>query len=116
LAVEVPSTSRRDEVGAMAGTVQVFKDEALRVKAMEAEQAAQKSRNEADRRVAMAGVADGFEAAIGEIVETLSAASTELETAATTLTKTTDATRQLSATVATASEQASANVQSVASA
>ncbi len=116
LAVQVPSTSRRDEVGAMAGTVQVFKDEALRVKAMEAEQTAQKSKNEADRRAAMASVADGFEAAIGKIVETLSAASTELEAAATSLTKTTETTQQLSTTVAATSEQASTNVQSVASA
>jgi methyl-accepting chemotaxis protein len=116
LGVEVPSTGRRDEVGAMAETVQVFKDNALRVKAMEAEQEALKRKNEAERHAAMASVADGFESAVGEIVETLSTASSRLETAANTLASTTATTQELSTTVAAASEQASVNVQSVASA
>ena len=57
-----------------------------------------------------------FETAVGHVVQTVSSASTELESAAGTLTKTADVTRELSGAVAAASEQASANVQSVASA
>ncbi len=61
-------------------------------------------------------LADGFQATVGDIVNTVSSASTELEAAAATLTKTADTTGRLSATVAAASERASADVQSVASA
>ncbi len=63
-----------------------------------------------------AALADEFESAVGNIVGAVSAAAGNLETAASTLTKNAEATQQLSAVVATASEQASANVQSVASA
>ena len=59
---------------------------------------------------------DEFEAAVGEIVGSVSSASTELEAAAATLTKTAEVTQELSGAVAAASEQASSNVQSVASA
>jgi len=69
-----------------------------------------------ERRETLAKLADSFSATVGNIVDTVSSASTELEAAAGTLTKTAEQTQQLSATVAAASEEASANVQSVASA
>ncbi len=61
-------------------------------------------------------LADQFENAVGEIIETVSSSSTELEAAANTLTRTAEHTQELSTMVAAASEEASANVQSVASA
>ena len=64
----------------------------------------------------MRKLADDFEHAVGNIVGAVSASASNLETAASTLTKNAKATQQLSAAVAAASEQASANVQSVASA
>ena len=69
-----------------------------------------------ERKAAMNALADQFEKAVGSIIETVSTASTELEAAAHTLTQTAETTEQLSGVVATAAEQASANVQSVASA
>ena len=52
LAVEVPGVGRGDEIGAMAGAVQVFKDSALHAQALEREQAeARKRRAEEDQRV-----------------------------------------------------------------
>src|SRR4029078_999796 len=57
-----------------------------------------------------------FEAMIGEIVEIVSQASTELEASAGTLTATAERWEELATTVAAASEEASTNVQSVASA
>ncbi|MGO8909014.1 MAG: methyl-accepting chemotaxis protein [Bradyrhizobium sp.] len=68
------------------------------------------------RKADMNRLASDFEAAVGDIIETVASASTELEAAAGTLTHTADSTQQLSIAVAAASEQASANVQSVASA
>jgi aerotaxis receptor len=73
-------------------------------------------RTELEKKAVMHKMADDFQAAVGGIVETVSSASTELEAAAGTLTKTAETTQELSTAVAAASEEASANVQSVASA
>jgi methyl-accepting chemotaxis protein len=116
LNVSVPALSRGDEVGAMARAVQVFRENALRVQSMESEQASLKLKAEGDRRVAMQKLADGFDAAIGKIIETVSTASFELESSAGRLTKTAEVTQTLSATVASVSEQSSANAQSAAAA
>jgi methyl-accepting chemotaxis protein len=113
---DIPSLARTDEIGSMARAVQVFKDSALRVKAMESEQAAFQDKLEADRKAAMYQVADGFEKAVGNIVKAVSAASAEIEAAASSLTKTAETTQGLSTTVTEASDRSSANVQSAASA
>ncbi len=68
------------------------------------------------RKADMIKLADSFEAAVGEIVETVSSASTELEASASTLTATAVRSQELTTMVAAASEEASTNVQSVASA
>lgn len=74
-------------------------------------------RNAAIRRKnETASLADSFEAAVGEIVDTVSAASNELETSARGLAATAERALDLTTTVAGGSETASANVQSVASA
>jgi methyl-accepting chemotaxis protein/aerotaxis receptor len=73
-------------------------------------------RAEAQRKADMTKLADGFEAAIGEIVETVSSAATELEASASTLSSTAVRAQELSVAVAAGSEEASANVHSVASA
>jgi methyl-accepting chemotaxis protein len=113
---EIPSLGRKDEVGAMAGAVQIFKENAVRVRAMEAAQAVAARKAEDDRKAAMRQVADGFEQAIGRIVRTVASASSDIETAADSLKKTADTTQQLSTTVAAASAQSSSNVQSAAAA
>ena len=71
---------------------------------------------DAERKAAMAKLADEFEAAVGRIVDTVSTTSTELEAAAVSMSKTAATTQELSAAVASASEESTANVQSVASA
>jgi methyl-accepting chemotaxis protein len=116
LDIFVPALGRNDEVGAMARAVQVFKDNALRVQSMESEQAGLKLKIEEDRKAAMHQMADGFDSAIGKIIQTVSTASSELELSAGRLTKTAEVTQALSATVASASEQSSVNAQSAATA
>jgi methyl-accepting chemotaxis protein len=136
---EIAGADRRDEIGDIARAV-----EGIRVKAAEKAQheavekaaadalAAETARAAevrdaqqkiaadekaaADRKLAMNKLADQFEKTVGAIIENVSSASSELETAATTMTKAADTTQELSSAVASASEQASANVQSVASA
>lgn len=68
------------------------------------------------RKVEMHKLAGNFESAVGEIIETVSSASTELEASANTLTSTAERGEKLATMVAAASEEASTNVQSVASA
>ena len=116
LAHEVPGTDRRDELGEMSRTVEVFKINAVEVERMRAAQQASERQRAEQRRADMNKLADDFEAAVGEIIQTVATAATELETSANTLSRTAAKTEQLSAMVATAAGQASANVQSVASA
>ena len=113
---EIPSLGRKDEVGAMASALQVFKENALRVQAMEAAHAIAAKQAEADRKAGMLQVADGFEQAVGRIIKTVSSASSDIEAAAGSLTKTAETTQELSATVAVVSEQSSSNVRSAAAA
>jgi methyl-accepting chemotaxis protein len=99
----------------MANTLQLFK-QAL-IDKQKADQAAAIDAEEKIRRGARVdGITRDFEAMIGEIVETVSSASTELEASATTLTATAERAQHVTAAVANASEEASTNVQSVASA
>jgi methyl-accepting chemotaxis protein len=114
--VAIPGVGRADEIGGMAGAVQVFKDNMIEAERLRAEQAETERRMVEQRKADMRRLADEFQEAVGHIVETVSSASTELEAAAGTLTATAETTQRLSTTVAAASEEASANVQSVASA
>ena len=116
LKADVPGTDRRDEVGDMARAVEVFKKNGLEVERMRSEQLVIEKRNAEQRKADMTKLADHFETAVGEIIETVSSASTELEASAGTLTKTAERTQGLTATVAEASGEASSNVQSVATA
>jgi methyl-accepting chemotaxis protein len=117
LDIEIPGAARGDEVGDMAKTVVVIRKNAEQKARAEAEAKANQDQIAAKQRKAdMIKLADDFESAVGEIVETVSSASTELEASATTLTATAERAQQLTTAVAAASEEASTNVQSVASA
>ena len=71
-----------DEIGQMAGAVQVFKDNMIEADRLRAEQAEAEKRAAEQRKADMYKLADQFETAVGEIIETVSSASTELEAAA----------------------------------
>jgi methyl-accepting chemotaxis protein len=113
---EVPGIRRGDEIGEMARTVEVFKTNALEVERMRVEQDTNEKRAEAQRKADMHSLADGFEQAVGQIIDTVSSASTQLEASAQSLTRIAASTEQRSNAAASASKVATANVQSVASA
>jgi len=116
-AVVLPGVGRRDEVGGVAGAVEKFKIVSEQKAREEAEAKTRLDQIAAAKRKAeMNKLADSFESAVGEIVDTLSSASTELEASASTLTSTAERAQKLTTMVAAASEEASTNVQSVASA
>ena len=115
LSADVPHQGEQTEIGAMADTLQVFKQALIAKKAAdEAAAADAEAKIERGRRVD--GITRNFENVIGEIVQTVSSASTQLEASAGTLSATAERSQTLTSTVASASGEASANVQSVASA
>lgn len=116
-AVVLPGLGRKDELGQVAGAVEKFKVVSEQKAHDEAEAKHRQDEIAAQQRKAeMVKLADRFEGAVGEIVETVSSASTELEASASTLTATAERSQELTTVVAAASEEASTNVQSVASA
>ena len=114
--VEVPYADRTDEVGENARAARIFKDNLLRIEKMETEQKEADLRAAEARKAELRRLADEFQQSVGGIVDTVSAASSQLETAAGSLTKTAETTEHLSGVVAASSEQTSVNVQGVAAA
>ena len=106
--IAIPAITRRDEVGAMARAIQVFKDNALRVEAMESENDV-RAQTEAERRDEIHKIADELDHAIGRIVQTVTSTSAEMESAASKLAGAADSTQQLAGNVAATSQQSCAS-------
>jgi methyl-accepting chemotaxis protein len=115
LSAVVPHQGEKNEIGKMADTLQLFKQALIDKKAAD-EAAAVDAEAKIERGRRVDNITREFESMIGEIVETVSSASTELEASAGTLSATADRSQELTTMVAAASEEASTNVQSVASA
>jgi methyl-accepting chemotaxis protein len=89
------------------GAVEKFKVVSEQKARDEAEAKMRQDKIAAEQRKAdMIKLADSFESAVGEIIETVSSASTELEASASTLTSTAERSQELATTVAAASEEA----------
>jgi methyl-accepting chemotaxis protein len=114
--IALPAESRRDEIGEMAGAARVFKDNMIETERLRAEQLADQQAQSIQRRDERLRLASGFQDAVGSIVDKVSSEATELEAAASTLTRTAEATLELSGVVSGASGEASSNIQSVAAA
>jgi len=114
--IAIPGLGRKDEIGEMAGAVEIFKNNMIEADRLRAEQLEAEQRQVKQRKADMRALANAFEGAVGEIVETVSSAATELEASANTLTQAAEQSQSLATAVAAASEEASTNVQSVSSA
>jgi methyl-accepting chemotaxis protein len=115
LAVEVRGQDRRDEIGSMARALQVFKD-ALIAKKQADEQAALEADAKMRRARRLDEVTKAFEANVSALTHGLSAAASEMEATAQSMTQIAGQTTQQSVHVASAAQQTSANVQTVAAA
>jgi methyl-accepting chemotaxis protein len=111
--VTIPYVRRTDEIGDAARAAAAFKDSLLRMAEIEASQIEAHRLARLERKAEMETLADNFEKTIGEIVNSVSATSAQIEASAAPLTKAADGTKQLASTVASAAEQASANVKVV---
>jgi methyl-accepting chemotaxis protein len=114
--VQVPARQRTDEVGEMAGAVEIFKQNMIETDRLRREQEAGKAQAEADKKAMMGSLANEFEASVKGIVQIVASASTELQATAQSMSSTAEQTSRRATAVAAASEQASTNVQTVAAA
>ena len=114
--VVIPATENKDEIGEMAQAVQVFKDNAIRVAAMQKEQEEAKARAESERKRMMLSMADNFENAVMGLVKGVSAQATEMQATAQSMSAAAEQSSAQASTVAAAAQQATANVQTVAAA
>ncbi len=114
--VVIPAQGRTDEIGEMAGAVEIFKHNMIEADHLRVEQEQMKAQAETEKRTTLGKIADDFEAGVKGIVQMVSSASTELQATAQTMSATAEETQRQSTAVSAASELASTNVQTVSSA
>jgi methyl-accepting chemotaxis protein len=115
LDADIPHADRRDEIGAMARAVQVFREGLARANRLSEEQQAEQAAKERRARTLMALNAD-FEGEVGRMIEALSGAATAMNSTAARMSETAEHTKQRSVAVTGAAQEASSNVRTVAAA
>jgi len=115
LNIDIPALENKDEVGAVARALQVFKENLIRAKELEAEQRKAQER-QVERAQKLAALTSSFDTTVSEVLGVVSSASTELQATATSMRGTAETTTRQSSSVAAACEQTAANVQTVATA
>jgi methyl-accepting chemotaxis protein len=116
LDIAIEETARRDEIGAMAKTVDVFKQSLAENERLRTEQEAVKASAAAEQKATLDRMADAFESSVGAIVDTVASAATEMQATAQAMSATADQAGRQTTAVAAAATQATANVQTVATA
>jgi methyl-accepting chemotaxis protein len=114
LSVDVPGRERSDEIGVMAKTVEIFKQNAIAMRRMEDERGEQKEGAAAEKQTALNQLADAFEAEVLGVVRTVATAASQLQQNANLMNTTAGETDRQSRLVAAAAEQSIDNVRSVA--
>lgn len=113
---EVPGRGRSDEIGEMASSVEIFRENGERLVALQQEQETRKQQAEAARRAELDRFADLFDREMGQVSASLTQTSSTLTTAAGTLGSIARQTSERAAVVAGASGEASSNVETAAAA
>jgi len=115
LEVDILGVGRKDEIGAMAGALLVFRDNALRADRLAAEQERESASREARART-LEELARHFDQSVSGVLGTVETALNDLEKTAHAMSINSQQTTRQATSVAAASEEASASVQTVASA
>ena len=113
---EIPGIGRRDEIGKMAATVQVFKDNAVRMRDLESAETETRKRAAEERQAAMHAIALEFESSVNGIVRSVASSAAGMQTTAQSMTHSATDASARAATVGSASERASNDVGTVAAA
>ncbi|RVU38469.1 methyl-accepting chemotaxis protein [Hwanghaeella grinnelliae] len=116
LEVEIPGAGRADEVGEMAGAVEVFKAQAIEVRQHREQEAARAEEAEREKKANMARLADDFQKALGSAVDSVRNSAREIGQSANQMTNLADDTRAQSTSAASATEAANGSVQAMAAA
>ncbi len=114
--INVPDQERGDEIGLIAKAVQAFKENGLRVKQLEAQQAAQKIQAEQDKKAAQVKLANDFDGRVGGVIKGLSESAQLMTSTAQQMQSSSQQTAEIATTVASAATEADSNVQTVAAA
>lgn len=116
LAVSIPYTEQKDEIGVIAKAVQVFKDNALEVTLLRDAQEKERVETELARRAGVLKLADELEREIRGAAQNVADAATETGRSSQIVTASVRKTDEQAASAAVGAGQTSANVQQVASA
>ena len=113
--IEIPARNRRDEIGRMAASVQVFKQNAIERESLAADKD-REQRARVSRQETLDAAIREYETQAQALVGHMASTATELQAAAGSLSQAAEETSLQSSVVAGASHRASVNVQSAASA
>ncbi len=115
-AVTIPGANRKDELGTMAATVDVFRRNMIEANSLRESQDAAKQQAEAEKKALQRQMADRFEADVKSVVSAVSEATRDMQRVAHEITTSVNGTSKRATAAAAASEEASASVNTVAAA
>ncbi|NVK17898.1 MAG: HAMP domain-containing protein [Methylocystaceae bacterium] len=113
LDITVPGLDRKDELGQMAESVEVFKQSAIENRRLTQEQAEQEGKAQQERMHTMMKMADELEGRVTGSMKEISAILVELEGMATEMSAAADQTSVQSQAVCSAAEESTANMEAV---
>jgi methyl-accepting chemotaxis protein len=114
--VTIPGGDRKDELGSMAGAVDVFRRNMIESRTLRDAQEAAKQQAELEKKALQRQMADRFEADVKSVVGAVARATEDMQRVAAKITESVNGTSEQAAAAAAASEEASASVSTVAAA
>lgn len=114
--IQVPSIERKDEMGAIARTVEVFRENAEQVKILQDQQAKDRIKAEQDKKIAMNNLADSFDGRVRSVIDSLMKSASDMTATAEQMSQAIEETSQACNHVSLAAQDADGNVQTVAAA
>jgi methyl-accepting chemotaxis protein len=114
--VAIPGGDRKDELGTMAGAVDVFRRNMMEARHLREEQEAAKKQSELEKNALQRRMADRFEADVKSVVGAVARATEDMQRVAAEITASVSGTSTQAAAAAAASEEASSSINTVAAA
>jgi methyl-accepting chemotaxis protein len=112
----IPALERGDEVGAMAQSVKIFKDNMIEAERLRGDQEVLKAQADSERKLLMVRMADEFERGVIASLDSLAGSASDMQATSKSMSSTATEASQQATSVAAVAEQASVNVQTVAAA
>jgi methyl-accepting chemotaxis protein len=114
--IDVPGTGREDEIGSLARSIELLRNEARAAEALRAAQEEHERQALAQRHQAMLVLADGFEGSVKSVVDVIGKSITQMHGATEVMTAAVGEAGEVSTAVSAAATQVSSNTTAVASA